>query len=128
MNEPLPPMPTRFRTVQLAYADMISAAQEIVSGTRLTPPMGLILAFLGDQTMSPADIRRYGYFIGTSLTYSLDRLEEDDRIERLDGLVSSDRRRRPVKLTRRGLHMAASIRINLAKTVPAKVVTEEVAA
>ena len=119
MNEPMPPMPTRFRTIQLAYADTISAAQDVISGTGLTPQMALLLAFLGDQIMSPADIQRYGYFIGTSLTYSLDRLALDHLIERIDGLVSSDRRRRPVKLTPVGRRIAASIRSHLASSTPA---------
>ena len=128
MNEPMPQMPTRLLATQLAYSQMILAVQNIVCCTKLSPRMALIIAFLGDQIMSPADIQRYGYFIGTSLTYNLDQLEKDHLIERINGLVSSDRRRRPVKLTLAGRRMAASIRIILAKTAQAKVDTAEVAA
>jgi DNA-binding MarR family transcriptional regulator len=115
MNEPMPPMPTRFRTVQLAYADMISAVQDVICGTGLTPQMALILAFVGDQIMSPVDIRRYGYFIGTSLTYSLEQLAADHLIERVEG---ETRRHRPIKLTPVGRRIAASIRVHLAKSAP----------
>ena len=128
MNEPMPPMPTRLLATQLAYAQMILTVQNIVCGTNLSPQMALIIAFLGDQIMSPADIKRYGYFIGTSLTYNLDQLEDDHLIERIDGQFSSDRRRRPVKLTPVGRRMAASMRIILAKAAQAKVDTAEVAA
>jgi DNA-binding MarR family transcriptional regulator len=126
-DESMPPMPTRFRQVQLAYANMISAVQDVVCGTRLAPQAALILAFVGDQIMSPADIRRYGYFIGTSLTYSLDLLADDRLIERVDGLVSSDRRRRPIKLTPVGRRIAASIRSHLARTAPARLDASEAA-
>jgi DNA-binding MarR family transcriptional regulator len=126
MSEHIPPMPTRFRTVQLAYAEMISAVQEIIAGTKLTPQMALMLAFIGDQIMTPADIRRYGYFIGTSLTYSLHQLERDSLIERIDQCVSADRRRRPVKLTEAGRRIAAALRTNLATAN--RVASSEVAA
>jgi DNA-binding MarR family transcriptional regulator len=125
MNEPMPPMPTRFHATQLAYARMISAVQDIICGTNLTPQMALILAFVGDQIMSPADIRRYGYFIGTSLTYSLEQLTADHLIERVEG---QSRRHRPVKLTPVGRRIAASIRIKLARTASANADTAEVAA
>ena len=113
MNEPMPPMPARFNQVQLAYARMISAVQDIICRTKLTPQMALILAFVGDQIMSPADIRRYGYFIGTSLTYSLEQLAADHLIERVEGKT---RKHRPIKLTPVGRRVAASIRVHLAMT------------
>jgi DNA-binding MarR family transcriptional regulator len=98
IDEPMPAMPAHFRATQIAYAAMIAKVQKLIAGTRLTPQMALMLAFIGDQVISPADIQRYGYFIGANVGYNLKELERDSMIERVPGLVSADRRRRPVKL------------------------------
>lgn len=127
MIEALPPMPSRYLLTQLAYAKMISDVQDLTIGTKLTPAMALMLAFVGDQVMTRTEIHRYGYFIGTNLTYSLEQLEKDRLIERLDGCVSADRRRRPVKLTEAGRGIALALRRNLAMAEPAKAQMTEAA-
>jgi len=115
IDQPMPAMPAHFRATQIAYAAMIAKVQKLIAGTRLTPQMALMLAFIGDQVISPADIQRYGYFIGTNVGYNLKELERDSMIERVPGLVSADRRRRPVKLTPAGRRIAAALRFALAK-------------
>jgi DNA-binding MarR family transcriptional regulator len=110
----MPAMPTHYRATQIAYAQIIAQVQELIIGTRLTPQMALALAFIGDQIITPIDIKRYGYFIGTNMSYGLNQLESDGLIERVDQCVSADRRRRPVKLTAAGRRIAIALRSNLA--------------
>lgn len=114
ISEPMPPMPSRFLVTQLAYAKMITEVHDIVRGTSLTPQMALLVAFLGEQVMTRKIIHHCGYFIGTNLTYTLAELERSQLIERLNGAVSDDARKRPIRLTDAGRKLALAIRTRLA--------------
>jgi DNA-binding MarR family transcriptional regulator len=90
--------------IQTAYFDLMRAVSDIAPD--LSPDIALMLALIGDQTLTPTEIMRRKYFNGTNMSYSLVLLEKAGFIIRSS---APDRRKRPVTLTRKGMAIAHDI-------------------
>lgn len=92
------------RAIQTAYFDLMRAVSDIAP--ELSPDLALMLAFIGDETLTPTEIKRRKYFHGRNPTYGLAFLEKAGFITRSS---APDRRKRPVTLTRKGMAIAHDI-------------------
>lgn len=90
--------------IQTAYVNVLAKIQEMAPD--VSPEFGLVLALVGGQTFTPAEIMRRKYYAGTNLTYGLKCLEKSGLIERCS---ASDRRKKPLILTTKGRWLADRI-------------------
>jgi DNA-binding MarR family transcriptional regulator len=90
--------------IKTAYLDLMSFVEKIAPA--MSPELALMLAFIGDETLTPTEIKRRKYYTGTNPTYNLYRLEKAGFITRSS---TPDRRKRPVTLTRKGMAIAHDI-------------------
>lgn len=111
----LPPLPVSVLAIQKAYAKMLSEIHSACWNLDIAPSMGMVVACLGDDTLTPAEIQRRGYFIGTNLTATLDKLEREYLIERVK--KERDRRLNMVRLTLRGRTVAITIRLRMSNRI-----------
>jgi DNA-binding MarR family transcriptional regulator len=112
MNETMAPMPDHVQKILLEYADLIQVVQCAVPRS-ITPHMALILAFVGTELISPSELLRRGYYIGTNCTYALKTLE---RLGLITDRPAKDKRCKLIELTSEGLEIAIQTRKVLEKT------------
>ena len=111
MSETMAPMPDHVQKVLLDYADLIQMVQCTVPRS-ITPHMALILAFVGNELISPSELLRRGYYIGTNCSYALKTLE---RLGLITDRPAKDKRSRLIELTSEGLEIAVKTRKVLTK-------------
>ncbi len=112
-EEAMTPMPDYVQKILLEYADLIQMVQCAVPRS-ITPHMALILAFVGNELISPSELLRRGYYIGTNCSYALKTLE---RLGLITDRPAKDKRSRLIELTSEGLEIAVKTRKVLAKNI-----------
>lgn len=90
----------------------MAEVKEIVRN-EISTSEALLLAFIGDRSMFPSDLRPYGCYFGTNASYTLRHLENAELIK--FDWDKRDRRRKILSLTPKGLSLAERIRQGLAK-------------
>lgn len=123
--EEMPPMPARYQAVTAAYAEMLAAVREAAGRTGLTPQIAMVLATIGDKSISVAELRRGRYFVTTNTSYFVRELADRELIEKGRGL---DLRLRPIKLTPKGREIAIAIRKKLSQMRDAELARAETSA
>lgn len=89
-------------SIQAAYTDLMNFIWSVAP--EIAPDLALMMALIGDQTLTPTEIKRRKYFNGTNPTYSLHYLEKEGFIQR--SRIGEDRRKNTVTLTRKGREIA----------------------
>lgn len=97
--------------IQSAYKKMLGATSYSGSSRQLPAQVMVLIACLGDQKLTPTNMARRGYWIGTNLSYTLSELEKRGLIVREQN--TADRRNVNISLSEAGLELCASIRIAL---------------
>jgi DNA-binding MarR family transcriptional regulator len=109
---PLPPMPTEVRAIYSAYADLMIAVHSMARRHNVSPASILLIAFLGDQELTAAQLLNDNLPASTNLSYTLSVLENRGWVAR-SGSDVGDRRKRLIRLTEDGLTICAAIRNEL---------------
>ena len=108
-----PPMPPYVLRIMVEHAKLMDALREgPLEYSRLTPEVGLLLAYLGNGPAAPADLRRRGWWTGTNTAHPLKILEDLGFITKEQ--QSADRRKVLITLTELGEAMSRKIRLWLA--------------
>jgi DNA-binding MarR family transcriptional regulator len=105
------PMPDHIAPILSAYERLMEEVR-LVTRNEIGTSEALLLAAIGEEKLSPGELRGTYYF-GTNATYTLKRLQEDGYLI-IDG-DKRDRRGKLISLTPKGLELSDRLRKSLAR-------------
>jgi DNA-binding MarR family transcriptional regulator len=110
------PMPPHIPKILSAYDTLMEDVRLLLKDD-LPPAYALIIAAIGEEALTPKDIRRKKFYVGTNCSYALRLLELREYLTVKSD--RADRRQKTVRLTEKGLGLAKKIRLSLTKVMAA---------
>lgn len=103
-------MPTEVLDLHRKYEALHNKVNDALAefDHRLQPDYAIAMAFIGEQKLVLADVRRRKYYIGTNSSYMLRILQKAGYVEKSPSLT--DERSKLVSLTEKGLGIAGIVR------------------
>ncbi len=114
------PMPPHIPKILSAYDTLMEEVSLLLKDELppvLPPAYALIIAAIGEEALTPKDIRRKKFYVGTNCSYALRLLELREYLTVKSD--RADRRQKTVRLTEKGLGLAKKIRLSLTKVMAA---------
>lgn len=100
--------------IQSAYASLLEEVSEALTGNQsIIPQWGIVLLCIGEREMTPSQLRKSSYYVGTNIAYFTRQMKSAGLIT--EAHWHGDRKVRPICLTEKGLAIAEKIRAHFAR-------------